>query len=86
MKDLESRLANYLGMLNQIKAGLKIRPQDAVEIPPELRKYRQMKQTGLPLWEGGLQDQPHIWLEMLGVIESVVRTFDDLGRSNRRQE
>lgn len=55
-------------MLNQVNAGLKIRPENVVQKPPELRKFEQMETLGLPLWEGGLQDQPHIWLELIGVI------------------
>ena len=47
-----------------------------MEKPAELQKYEQMKVLGLQVWEGGLQDQPHIWLQMIGVIEATVRLFD----------
>jgi len=70
-------------MLNQLKAGLKIRPNEVVEMPPELKKYKQMKATGLPVWPGGLQDQPHIWLEMIGVIVAVEAVFARLEKAGK---
>lgn len=70
-------------MLNQIKIGLKIRKDAVVQMPPELKKYNQMKATGLQLWAGGLQDQPHIWLEMLGVIEHTIELHKRLAKANQ---
>jgi hypothetical protein len=79
-------MSNYLGMLNEVAIGLKIRPDRVVQMPPELKKYRQMEVTGLPIWEGGLQDQPHIWLEMMGVIAHIIKVFENLAKANRPQE
>lgn len=45
-----------------------------------------MKSTGLPVWAGGLQDQPHIWLEMIGVIEAVQTVFDNIARANQPEK
>lgn len=53
-----------------------------MEKPAELRKYEQVKALGLPVWEGGLQDQPHIWLEQIGVIEATARLFEAM--ANRK--
>jgi hypothetical protein len=75
---LQVDVANYLGMLNQLAAGLRLAPEERYEMPPELRKYYQMQETGLAIWEGGLDDQPHIWLQMLGVLSSTVKTFEAL--------
>lgn len=63
-------------MLNQLKAGLKVPREERVEKPEELKKYEQMKKLGLPLVAGGIQDQPHIWLEMIGVIENTRKVFN----------
>lgn len=71
-------------MLNEMKLGLKIRPENVVQMPPELKKARQMEATGLPVWDGGLQDQPHIWLEMLGVITHIRKVFDNLAKANQQ--
>ena len=65
-------------MLNQLAAGLRLAPDERYEMPHELRKYYQMEATYLPVWEGGLEDQPHIWLQMLGVLTSTVKTFEAL--------
>jgi hypothetical protein len=63
-------------MLNQIRAELKVAPEDRHEKPDELKKYEQMKALGLPVWAGGVQDQPHIWLEMIGIIENTLKVFN----------
>jgi hypothetical protein len=86
LADLEGRLADFFGMLNQLKAGLKIRPDQVVEKPPELKKLEQVEAMGLPLWEGGLQDQPHIWLEMVGVMHRIRKRFEDLAKASQPQE
>lgn len=41
-----------------------------------------MKETGLPLVAGGVMDQPHIWLEQLGVIRNVINLFDAMARAS----
>ena len=73
-------------MLNQRMAGLKIRPDEVVQKPPELKKFEQMEATGLPVWDGGLQDQPHIWLEMVGIIVMVKNTFKRLAEANKPEK
>ena len=73
-------------MRNQVKAGLKIRPDQVVEKPPELRKLEQVEAMGLPIWDGGLQDQPHIWLEMVGVMMRVRDVFTAQAKASQRQE
>lgn len=82
LDSLQVDVANYLGMLNQLAAGLRLAVEERYEMPPELRLYYQMESTHLPLWEGGLLDQPHIWLQMLGVLRSTVDTFEALRKQN----
>lgn len=60
-------------MLNEI-ASLG-RPSQFVEKPLELRKLEQMEELGLPIWAGGIQDQPHIWLNQIGIIRNVRKAF-----------
>jgi hypothetical protein len=72
-------------MLNQLKAGLRVAPDERQEKPDELKKYEQMKALGLPVWAGGVQDQPHIWLEMIGVIENTMKLFETLARTSEQQ-
>jgi len=60
LEALRDALQEYFGVLSSIKEGL---PVKAVPEKPEaLIKYDQCKAMGIPLVEGGLRDQPHIWL------------------------
>ena len=72
-------------MLNQLKAGLKVAPEERVGKPDELKKYEQMKALGLPIWAGGIQDQPHIWLAEFGVIDNIVKLIK-ITQSSSAQE
>jgi hypothetical protein len=69
-------------MVNQQNAGIRLAPEDQVEKPDELKLYEQMRETGLPLVAGGLMDQPHIWLDMLGVIKNTLALNEALNRAN----
>lgn len=71
-------------MLNLLKAGLKVAPDERQDKPDELKKYEQMKALGLPVWAGGIQDQPHIWLEMVGVIENTIKLFEVMSRASEQ--
>lgn len=82
LDDLEDRLVNYLGQLNEIKAGLKVK--SLIPKPPELIKFEQSRILNLPLWAGGLQDQPHIWLEMFSVISNTLTVFDAIEKHNNQ--
>lgn len=46
--------------MNEIKAGVK--PDKPPEKPVAYILYEQCKELNLPLLEGGIMDQPHIWL------------------------
>jgi len=63
-------------MIHQQLAGIRLAPEDLAPKPDELKKYEQMKETGLSLVAGGLQDQPHIWLLMLKVIKDTIVLFE----------
>jgi len=71
-------------MLNLLRSGLKVAPDERREKPDELKKYEQMKALGLPVWAGGVQDQPHIWLEMIGVIENTIKLFEAMSRTQQQ--
>lgn len=46
------------------------------EKPAELVLYEQCKASGLPLVSGGLLDQPHMWMEMYTLIESIQKLYE----------
>ena len=68
LEDLKSELWEYYGQLNEIRMGLKVDPETAIAKPEELIRYEQAKDLGIPYVDGGLQDQPYIWLMEHGVI------------------
>lgn len=51
-----------------------------VSKPTALIYYEMTIELGIPLVDGGIMDQPHIWLQMIGVIkhrESIWRNLID---------
>lgn len=56
---LREDLRNYFGALNEVKAGLNTKVPDK---PEALIRFEQCREMGIPLVDGGLLDQPHIWL------------------------
>jgi hypothetical protein len=45
-----------------------------------------IKKTGLHVWEGGMMDQPHIWLGQFGVIDNLVQLYASLERARIEAE
>lgn len=64
LKDLEAELDNYYGSLNEIRLGVS---HEVPQKPTALIYYEQTKELGVPLVEGGLVDQPHIWLQQYAI-------------------
>jgi hypothetical protein len=79
---LREYLEEYFGAISQAKAGLNVE----IPVPPDaFVKLQQCRALGLPLYDGGLMDQPHIWLLEIGVIENVQRIFDALEQRNAEE-
>lgn len=68
-------LENYFGSINELRAGAlaidKVPPKPAI-----LRAYELVKSTGLPLVEGALMDQPHIWLRQYELVDATKKMWD----------
>lgn len=79
---LQEDLEEYFGTLNEIRAGLATKP---IAKPPELRLFEMLQETGLPMWSGGLMDQPHIWLYQYGLIKSVKAMFEAISQASQRR-
>jgi hypothetical protein len=73
LEELRVALYDYYGGLEEIKANARSKPP---EMPEALIIYKQCEALGLPLAEGGLLDQPHIWLLEVGVIKQVTDIFE----------
>jgi hypothetical protein len=87
LSQLELELDEYFGGINEIKAGLM--PEKLPEKPVAYIFYEQCKELNLPLIEGGIMDQPHIWLMQWAVCmqrEALWRSIDERSQSRKTQE
>lgn len=57
---LRDTIREYYGCLNELKAGIK--PNPMVEMPDAMYLYEQCVSMKMPLLDGGILDQPVIWL------------------------
>ena len=82
LEKLEAALRDYYGALNEIKMGIrnKIPPR-----PKSLVEYERCQDLGLPLVEGGVMDQPYIWLQEIAVITEQKQLFELLEKRQRQQ-
>lgn len=86
LEKLEVELDEYYGTINEIRMGVNIPPKPK---PVPLQLYEMTKELGVPLVDGGVLDQPHIWLLMIGVIrsrESLWRTLIDNATQSRKSQ
>jgi hypothetical protein len=66
LDELGIELDEYYGTLNEIRMGALSTPPKPKPVPLQL--YEMTKELGVPLVDGGVLDQPHIWLLMVGTI------------------
>lgn len=60
LKSLRAAIKEYFAVLSSVKDGLPVKSMP--KKPQALLMFDQCKAMGIPLIDGGLQDQPHIWL------------------------
>jgi hypothetical protein len=81
---LRDEIRDYYGALNEIEMGLK--PARMPEKPEALVLYEQCQTLGIPLVQGGVRDQPHIWLMEVAVCVQERELWQTLREASRRQE
>ena len=64
--------------------GMKV--TDPIEKPEALILYEQVTKLGIPLVQGGVMDQPHIWLQEFYVCLEEVETQDRINRQRSDSE
>lgn len=69
----------YFGQLNEFKANIKGRPP---EKPGNLRAYELIQKMGIQIVEGGIMDQPSIWLLQYEAIAQIVAMFKHMEDRN----
>jgi len=81
LNELGKTLEDYFGALNQIKEGVNVKIPDKPEALLLLQKCRAI---GVPLVEGGLIDQPFIWLQEVAVVTEVTQLFEMLEKAKNQ--
>jgi hypothetical protein len=76
LEKLRETLWDYYGQQNEIRAQIKVAPEDVVEKPEALIRYEMSKELGIPYVDGGLMDQPFVWIEEHGVIARFLQEWD----------
>jgi hypothetical protein len=84
LEQLRNEIRDYYGALNEIEMGLK--PAKIPEKPEALVLYEQCQAFGIPLVQGGVRDQPHLWLMEYAVCAQERELWQALREANRRQE
>lgn len=71
---------DYYGQLNEIQLGLKPKPEDKIEKPEALVRYELAMDFHIPYVDGGLLDQPFIWMKEHSTIAQFLREWDAVKR------
>lgn len=83
LEKLRGELRNYYGTLNELREGL---AATLPEKPEAMILWQQCKAMGLPVWRGGLMDQPHIFLLEIAVIREEELLFEIANNNAQPQD
>ena len=75
LDDIQDEIQEYYGQLNELKMGATSKPP---EKPAILSLNDQLKLFNLPLWAGGLMDQPWLMMEILTVARQTIEMMEYL--------
>jgi hypothetical protein len=80
LEALRNALYDYYGAINELKVLLESQPHTLPNIvipekPEALKLWEQCNTMNLPLYDGGVMDQPHIWLEEWAIVKEVHDLF-----------
>lgn len=80
---LSEALENYFGAIAEIKEGLRV---DLPEKPDALVFYEQVKELRMPLVEGAIMDQPHIWMMEYKLCDNQVKIWNAISEAAKKQQ
>lgn len=69
LKELRDAIDNYYGGLNEVEMGASNKLPDK---PDAMLRYEEIKELGVPLVEGGVMDQPHIFMMEYDVVRNKI--------------
>ena len=61
---------------------MKIKPEERIEMPEALIRYFQRKEYGIPYVDGGLLDQPFLWVQEDGVISNFLKEWEQVHKNS----
>ena len=76
LEKIRTEIQEYYGQLNEIRAGLKVK--NPIDKPGYLREWELCRERRVMKWEGGLDDQPYLWLreqEIIGQEATLMESF-----------
>ena len=76
---LTEELDNYFGAISQLKSGTTI---ILPEMPEALVYYYMCNDMKMSLVEGGIYDQPHIWLLEYGICQKRKEIYEQVNKMN----
>lgn len=80
LKDLEDALGDYYGTLNEVKLGLTVEHRPVK--PQALIYAEQMQLLGIPLVDGGVLDQPYIFMQEYKIVSDIQKLHAILEAAN----
>lgn len=75
LAQLEQALLDYYGGLQEIAMTQTLK---VPEKPEALVLYQRVQALGIPPVEGGIEDQPHIWMQELAVVRDTEELFSNI--------
>lgn len=76
LNKLQSVLENYFAAINEQSMGHPGLHAKPPEKPEALILYQQMEVLHIPVWDGGLMDQPYILMQEFAVVNNVKNLFE----------
>jgi len=83
LEELEQELQNYFGAIAEVRANVRTTVPDK---PEALLLTEQCQELGLPLVQGGVEDQPYIWIREYRLCVQTKALFDAINKAQENKE
>lgn len=83
LSELDEALQNYFGSIAEVRLGLRTIIPDK---PEALILTEQCKDLGLPLVQGGIEDQPYIWMKEYAICVQTKALFEAINKAQEKNK